>query len=80
MTMKGYVHVISKLAYFLKAKGDFYHMRLLKWEPLFNPKAETTITLAGISFSALPPNFFAKESLLSVEKAIGTPLYVDMAT
>lgn len=79
-TMEDYVHVMSKPAYFLHVKDGFYQMRPLKWEPWFNPKKETTTALALISFPALSPNFFVKESLFSMAKAVGKPLHVDMTT
>lgn len=55
-------------------------MRTLKWDPLFNPKAETTIVVAWISLSSLPPNFFGKETIFSIAAAVGKLLQVDMAT
>ncbi|KAH0670753.1 hypothetical protein KY290_026152 [Solanum tuberosum] len=55
-------------------------MRPLKWEPWFNPEAEKTTALAWIYFPALSPNFFVKESLFTMEKEVGNPLHVDMAT
>ncbi|KAK4738908.1 hypothetical protein R3W88_002605 [Solanum pinnatisectum] len=79
-TMEDYVHVMSKLAYFLRAKDGFYQMRPLKWEPWFNPEAETTTALAWISFPGLSPNFFIQESLFTLAKAVGKPLHMDMAT
>lgn len=53
-------------------------MRTLKWELLFNPEEETTTAIAWISFSSLPPNFFGKEIIFSMAKAIGKPLQVDI--
>ncbi|KAG5581994.1 hypothetical protein H5410_052621 [Solanum commersonii] len=35
-------------------------MRSFKWNPWFEPKVETTIGVAWISFPDLPLNFFAK--------------------
>ncbi|MCE3051026.1 hypothetical protein HAX54_048779, partial [Datura stramonium] len=73
-TMKDYVHIMSKLAYFLRAKSGYYHMRPLKWKPWFNTE-ETATILACISFSSL-----SLESLFTMEKAVGKSLHVDMAT
>ncbi|KAH0712101.1 hypothetical protein KY289_008060 [Solanum tuberosum] len=78
--MDKYVHVMSKSTYFLRANDGYYQMRTLKWEPWFNSDEETTTTLAWISFPALPSNFFVKESLFKIAKAVGKPLHVDMAT
>ncbi|KAH0748775.1 hypothetical protein KY290_028007 [Solanum tuberosum] len=78
--MEDYVHIMSKPAYFLRAKDGFYQMRPLKWEPWFNPEAETTTALAWISFPGLSPNLFVQESLFTMAKAVGKPLHVDMAT
>lgn len=55
-------------------------MRTLKWDPLFNPEAETTIAVAWISLPSLAPNFFGKESIFSIAAAVGKPLQVDTAT
>ncbi|KAK4733286.1 hypothetical protein R3W88_007547 [Solanum pinnatisectum] len=56
------------------------YMRTLKWDPWFEPKVETTIGVAWISFLDLPPNFFAKVAIFSIASAVGKPLTVDMAT
>ncbi|KAG5580239.1 hypothetical protein H5410_050866 [Solanum commersonii] len=55
-------------------------MRTLKWDPLFDPEEETTTAIAWISFPSLPPNFFGKETIISMVAAVGRPLQVDMAT
>lgn len=47
---------------------------------MFKPEEETTIAIAWISFSSLPPNFFGKEILFLLVAAIGKPLQIDMAT
>ncbi|KAG5575875.1 hypothetical protein H5410_056009 [Solanum commersonii] len=41
-------------------------MRTLKWDPMFDPKEETSTTIAWIYFPALPPNFFVKEVVFSL--------------
>lgn len=55
-------------------------MRILKWDPLFDPEEETTTAIACISFPSLPSNFFGKEAIFSLAAAVGKPLQVDMAT
>lgn len=45
-----------------------------------DPKEETSITIAWISYPSLPPNFFGKETIFSLARAVGKPLRVDMAT
>lgn len=55
-------------------------MRTLKWDPLFDPEEETSVAIAWISFPLLPPNFFGKEVVFSLETAIGKPLQVDLAS
>ncbi|WMV49322.1 hypothetical protein MTR67_042707 [Solanum verrucosum] len=55
-------------------------MRTLKWDPLFNPEEETTTTIAWISFLALPPIFFGKDTIFSMAAAVGRPLQVDLET
>ncbi|KAH0675185.1 hypothetical protein KY285_022986 [Solanum tuberosum] len=55
-------------------------MRTLKWDPMFDPEEETTTAIAWISFPALPPNFFGRETIFSLAAAMGKPLQVDMAT
>ncbi|WMV42911.1 hypothetical protein MTR67_036296 [Solanum verrucosum] len=55
-------------------------MRTLKWDPLFDPVEEMSITIACISFPSLPPNFFGKEAIFSLAAAVGKPLQVDLAT
>lgn len=55
-------------------------MRILKWDPLFDPKEETSIAIAWISLPALPPNFFGKETIFCLAAAVVKPLQVDMAT
>ncbi|XP_059288170.1 uncharacterized protein LOC132041477 [Lycium ferocissimum] len=77
-SMEDYIHVMSKLAYYLKAKDGFYHMRVQNWEPWFHPEYETSTVLAWISFPSLAPNFFIKESLFTMAKTVDKPLHVDM--
>lgn len=54
-------------------------MRTLKWDLLFDPQKDTSITVAWILLPALPPNLFGKEIIFSLA-AVGKPLKVDMAT
>lgn len=55
-------------------------MRTFKWGPLFYLKAETSTSLAWISFPTLPPNFSRQEAIFSLARAVGKPLQVDMVT
>ncbi|KAG5610744.1 hypothetical protein H5410_022025 [Solanum commersonii] len=55
-------------------------IRLTNKKDYFILETETTIALAWISFSSLSPNFFVKESLFTMAKAMGIPLHVVMAT
>ncbi|KAK4706405.1 hypothetical protein R3W88_034035 [Solanum pinnatisectum] len=78
--MEYYVHLLSKLVFYIGHKNWYYPMRTLKWDPLFDPDEETTIVIAWISFPSLPPNLFGKETVFSLAAAVGKPLQVDMAT
>lgn len=60
-------------------KGWSYLMRMLKWDPMFDPMKETSTPIAWISFPSLPPNFFVKEAIFSLAAAVGKPLQVDLA-
>ncbi|KAK4731332.1 hypothetical protein R3W88_024320 [Solanum pinnatisectum] len=51
-----------------------------KGTPWFNPKEETSIALAWISFPNMSTQMFAHEALFSLASAVGTPLQVDKAT
>lgn len=55
-------------------------MRIFKWEPLFDPEAETSIAIVWISFPSLPQNIFGKEAIFSLARAVGKPLQVGIAT
>ncbi|KAF3676742.1 hypothetical protein FXO38_04149 [Capsicum annuum] len=78
--MEDYVNLLSKPIFYIAHKNWNYPMRTLKWDPVFDPQEETSIAIAWISLPALPPNFFGKESVLSLAAAVGKPLQVDMAT
>ncbi|XP_055801899.1 uncharacterized protein LOC129871059 [Solanum dulcamara] len=79
-TMEDYVNLLSTPAFYVKAKENYWQMRTLKWDPWFESEVETTIGVAWISFPDLPPNFFAREAIFSIARAIEKPLTVDMAT
>lgn len=55
-------------------------MRTFKWDPMFDSAAETSTTITWISFPVLLPNFFGKEAIFSLARAVGKPLQLDMAT
>ncbi|KAH0761354.1 hypothetical protein KY290_017427 [Solanum tuberosum] len=78
--LEDYVHLLSKPAFYITQKSWSFPMRTLKWDPMFDPEEETTIAIAWISFPALPPNFFGRETIFSLAAAVGKPLQVDMAT
>lgn len=53
---------------------------MLKWDSMFNPEEEMSTSIACISFSSLPPNFFREELVFSLAAAVGKPLQVAVAT
>ncbi|XP_070045511.1 uncharacterized protein [Nicotiana tomentosiformis] len=55
-------------------------MRCTKWNPWWKPNEETLVAIAWISFQDLSPNFFGKEFVFSLARAVGRPLHVDLAT
>ncbi|KAG5567951.1 hypothetical protein H5410_065032 [Solanum commersonii] len=69
--MEDYVHVLSILTFYDKAKNSYWQMHTLKSDPWFE---------LDISFPYLPPNLFAKEAIFSIASAVGRPLMVDMET
>lgn len=75
-----YVQFISKSIGYLKSKGDDYLCRTFPWTFGFNPKEETSMAVVWISLPGLPPNLFAKRSILSIASAVGKPLAIDKAT
>ncbi|KAK4723627.1 hypothetical protein R3W88_026406 [Solanum pinnatisectum] len=78
--LEDYVSLLSKPAYYLSHRGWSYPIRTLKYDPMFDPKKETSRAIAWISFPALPPNFFIKEVVFSLAAAAEKPLQVDLAT
>ncbi|XP_075099066.1 uncharacterized protein LOC142175954 [Nicotiana tabacum] len=75
-----YVLFLSRSTGYVKAKGDEFFFRTFPWTLGFNLKEETFMAVVWISFPGLPPNFFAKRSLLSIASAVGKALVVDKAT
>nr|XP_016472115.1 PREDICTED: uncharacterized protein LOC107794165 [Nicotiana tabacum] len=75
-----YVQFLSRSVGYIKDKGDEFFFRTFPWTIGFNPKEETSKSVVWISLPDLPPNFFAKKSLLSIASAVGKPLAVDEAT
>lgn len=53
---------------------------MFPWSQWFNPKEESSIALAWISFPSLSPSMFARKALLSITSAVGKPLAIDKAT
>lgn len=78
--MVDYVHLLSKPVFYIEHRNWNYLMRTLKWDPMFDSVAETTILVAWISLPSLPPNYFMKEAIFSLAATIGKLLQVDMAT
>lgn len=64
----------------MKSKGDEFFFRTFPWSLGFNPREETSMAVVWISFPGLPPNFFAKRSLLSIASVVGNVLVVDKST
>ncbi|XP_049410642.1 uncharacterized protein LOC125873836 [Solanum stenotomum] len=80
MLLEDYVHLLSKLAFYITQRNWSFPMLTLKWDPMFNPKEETSTTIAWISFPSLPPIFFGKKVVFSLAAVVGKPLQMDMAT
>lgn len=72
--MEDYFNLVSKPAFYITHRNWRYIMHTFKWDPLFNLEGETTMVIAWISFPALPPNCFGKESVLSLAAVIGNKL------
>lgn len=77
--MEYYVNLLSKPIFYIAHKNWNSPIRKLKWDPLFDPQEEMSITITWISLLALSPNFFRKEIIFSLAAAVGKPLQVDMA-
>ncbi|KAG5600513.1 hypothetical protein H5410_031883 [Solanum commersonii] len=60
--LEDYVMLLSKPQFYITLNQWSYPMRTLKWDPMFNPKEETSIAIAWISLPALLPNFLWKGS------------------
>lgn len=77
--VEDYVHLLSKPSFYIAQRNMTFPMRTFKWEPIFDPKEETTTAVAWISFPSLPPNFFGKEAIFLLARVVGKPLQVDIA-
>jgi len=78
--LEDYIHLLSKPAFYITQNNWSYPMRTLKWDPLFNPEAKTTTSIAWISFPLCLQIFFGTDVVFSLAAAVGKPLQVDMAT
>ncbi|KAG5614280.1 hypothetical protein H5410_014104 [Solanum commersonii] len=78
--LEDYATLLSKPQFYIILNQWSYPMRTLKWDPMFNPKEETSIAIAWISLPALLPIFFGNEAIFSLALAVGKPLQVDTAT
>lgn len=54
-------------------------MRTLMWDPMFDPKKETSIAIAWISFPSLPPDIFEKEVIFLLD-VVDKPLHIVLTT
>ncbi|KAK4735851.1 hypothetical protein R3W88_010112 [Solanum pinnatisectum] len=55
--LEDYVHLLSKLAFYINQQNGSYPMRTLKWDHIFNPEEETSTAIAWISFPHLSQFF-----------------------
>ncbi|KAH0773825.1 hypothetical protein KY290_010962 [Solanum tuberosum] len=62
------------------ARRHILQFRVFPWTIGFNPKEETSRAFVWISFPNLPPELFAKQSLLSIASTVGKPIAIDKAT
>ncbi|KAG5630892.1 hypothetical protein H5410_002609 [Solanum commersonii] len=79
-SMEDYINLLPKTIFYIAHRNWYYPMRTFKWDPFFDPEEETSIAIAWISLSALPPIFFGRETIFSLAVAVGKPLQVDLAT
>lgn len=63
--------LIIKTSILYRSYQLVYPMRTLKWDPLFDPEEEMTTAIGWICFPSLPPNFFGKETIISMAAAVG---------
>ncbi|KAH0635074.1 hypothetical protein KY290_037841 [Solanum tuberosum] len=75
-----YVLAAAKTVQYLLYNGLQKQFRVFPWTIGFNPKEETSRAFVWISFPNLPPELFAKQSLLSIASAAGKPIAIDKAT
>lgn len=75
-----YVLAAAKTVQYLSYNGLQNQFRVFPWTIGFNPKEETSRAFVWISFPNLPPELFAKQSLLSIASAAGKPIVIDKAT
>ncbi|KAH0641182.1 hypothetical protein KY285_037768 [Solanum tuberosum] len=61
--LEDYSKMMSTPEYYLKVHNLYCQTRPLKWYPWFVLEEETSIAVAWISFSDLPPNFLAREAV-----------------
>lgn len=75
-----YVYLLSKSTFYITRNNISYSMMTLKLDLMFNPDEETSTTIAWISFSSLPPNFFGEEAIFSLAIVVDKSFQVDMKT
>ncbi|XP_070010414.1 uncharacterized protein [Nicotiana sylvestris] len=74
-----YVNFVSRSTGHINSKGDEFFFRTFPWTIGFDPRIETSKVVVWISFPDLPPNYFAKKSLMSIASSVGKPLAIDKA-
>lgn len=74
-----YVHCLSKPWFYVTHNYWTYPMRTLMWDPMFDPKKETSIAIAWISFPSLPPDIFEKEVIFLLD-VVDKPLHIVLTT
>nr|XP_009784900.1 PREDICTED: uncharacterized protein LOC104233234 [Nicotiana sylvestris] len=74
-----YVNFVSRSTGHINSNGDEFFFRTFPWTIGFDPRIETSKAVVWISFPDLPPNYFAKKSLMSIASAVGKPLAIDKA-
>ncbi|XP_060170339.1 uncharacterized protein LOC132601255 [Lycium barbarum] len=75
-----FVLAATRFVNYLHCNGEEFLFRVFPWSIGFNPKEETSRAFTWISLPNLPPELFAKKSLLSIASAVGKPIAIAKAT
>lgn len=74
---KDYMHVLENGPWVIMG----HYLTVFKWRPNFRPSMEkVTSTLAWVRFPEVPIEFFEKETLMAMGKAIGKAVKIDSTT